>query len=106
VFGLSPLADAVMVYLLVALALCATILVITILEKFVEGGWLTLLVSAVLLAACFAIKRHYGSVVVRALRQLDSDLPSPPEAAAALSASRKASSVSRPSPPIGGVPSP
>ena len=63
---------------LVALALCATILVITILEKFVEGGWLTLLVTAALVVACFAIKRHYGSVV-RALRKLDSDLPSPPE---------------------------
>src|SRR5258708_6838715 len=63
---------------LLALALCATILVITILEKFVDGGWLTLLVTAVLVAACFSIKRHYGSVV-RALRKLDADLPSPAE---------------------------
>jgi len=63
---------------LVALALCATILVITVLEKFVEGGWLTLLVTAALVVLCFAIKRHYGSVV-RALRKLDSDLPSPSE---------------------------
>jgi hypothetical protein len=69
----------------VALSLCATILVITILEKFVDGGWLTLLVTAVLVVACFAIKRHYGSVV-RALRKLDSDLPSPPEVDAILSA--------------------
>jgi amino acid transporter len=66
-----------------ALALCATILVITILEKFVEGGWLTLLVTAVLVVVCFGIKQHYGSVV-RALRKLDSDLPSPPEVDAAL----------------------
>ena len=63
---------------LVALALCATILVITVLEKFVEGGWLTLLVTAALVVICFAIKRHYG-LVIRALRKLDSDLPSPPE---------------------------
>jgi amino acid transporter len=68
---------------LVALALCATILVITILEKFIDGGWLTLLVTAVLVVACFAIKRHYGSVV-NALRKLDSDLPSPPEVEEAL----------------------
>jgi hypothetical protein len=68
---------------LVALALCATILVITILEKFVEGGWLTLLVTAVLVVACFAIKQHYGAVV-RALRKLDADLPSPPEVEEAL----------------------
>ncbi|HET7541265.1 MAG TPA: amino acid permease [Polyangiaceae bacterium] len=68
---------------LVALALCATILVITVLEKFVEGGWLTLLVTAALVVMCFAIKRHYG-LVVRALRKLDSDLPSPPEVEDAL----------------------
>ena len=70
---------------LVALALCATILVITILEKFVDGGWLTLLVTALLVVACFAIKQHYSSVV-RALGKLDSDLPSPPEVDAALAA--------------------
>jgi len=68
---------------LVALALCATILVITILEKFIDGGWLTLLVTAVLVVACFSIKQHYGSVA-RALRKLDSDLPSPPEVEHAL----------------------
>jgi len=70
---------------LVALALCATILVITILEKFIEGGWLTLLVTAVLVVLCFGIKRHYGSVV-GALRKLDSDLPSPFEPEEALTA--------------------
>ncbi|HTA89880.1 MAG TPA: APC family permease [Polyangiaceae bacterium] len=73
----------------VALALCATILVITILEKFIDGGWLTLLVTAVLVVVCFGIKQHYGSVV-RALRKLDSDLPSPPEVEEALAlAARK-----------------
>ncbi len=70
---------------IVALLLCATILVITILEKFVDGGWLTLLVTALLVVACFAIKQHYGSVV-RALRKLDSDLPSPVEVDEALAA--------------------
>jgi hypothetical protein len=67
----------------VALALCATILVITILEKFIDGGWLTLLVTAVLVVVCFGIKEHYASVV-RALRKLDTDLPSPPEVEEAL----------------------
>ncbi len=70
---------------LVALALCATILVITILEKFIDGGWLTLLVTALLVVACFAIKQHYGSVV-NALRKLDCDLPSPPEVEEAIAA--------------------
>jgi len=61
-----------------AFVLCATILVITVFEKFVEGGWVTLVVTAVLVALCFWIKAHYGRVV-DALRQLDVDLPSPPE---------------------------
>ena len=42
--------------------LCATILTITVLEKFREGGWLTLLVTAVVVAVCFGIRRHYHFV--------------------------------------------
>jgi amino acid transporter len=63
---------------LLALALCATILVITVIEKFTEGGWVTLLVTTLLIVACLLIKRHYR-LVVGALKQLDADLPSPPE---------------------------
>jgi amino acid transporter len=63
---------------LLALVLCVTILAITVFEKFTEGGWVTLLVTAALILACFSIKRHYQRVV-RALRKLDEDLPSPPE---------------------------
>jgi amino acid transporter len=62
----------------VALALCLTILVITIVEKFAEGGWITLVVTTMLVVVCFFIKRHY-SAVVKALKKLDSDLPSPSE---------------------------
>jgi len=60
------------------LALCATILVITVIEKLTEGGWVTLVVTTALIVVCFLIKRHY-LLVVRALKQLDVDLPSPPE---------------------------
>jgi len=63
---------------LVALILCATILVITIIEKFAEGGWITLLVTALLVILCFMVKRHYN-LVASALGRLDHDLPSPPE---------------------------
>ncbi|MFO0663697.1 MAG: APC family permease [Polyangiaceae bacterium] len=63
---------------LLALALCATILVITVLEKFTEGGWVTLVVTVGLVGVCFLIHRHYRAVVA-ALRQLDVDLPSPDE---------------------------
>ncbi|HVW26343.1 MAG TPA: APC family permease [Polyangiaceae bacterium] len=63
---------------LVAAALCLTILGITIFEKFTEGGWITLLITALLAAACFAIRRHYD-LVVRAIRRLDRELPGPEE---------------------------
>ena len=42
--------------------LCATILVITTLEKFREGGWLTLAATCALIALCFQIRRHYRRV--------------------------------------------
>jgi len=59
-----------------ATVLCVTILAITILEKFAEGGWLTLLITAGLTVVCFLVKRHYG-LVVAAIRKLDRDLPDP-----------------------------
>jgi amino acid transporter len=62
----------------VALVLCASILVVTILEKFAEGGWVTLLVTAALVLACFGVKRHYERVAL-AVRSLDDELPSPAE---------------------------
>ncbi|MEO6575595.1 MAG: APC family permease, partial [Polyangiaceae bacterium] len=62
----------------IALVLCATILVVTVLEKFSEGCWLTLLVTALLVGVCLLIRRHYR-VVLEALQQLDLALPSPAE---------------------------
>lgn len=61
-----------------ALLLCLTILGITVVEKLAEGGWVTIAVTSLLVALCFLIKRHYRKVV-DALRQLDAELPSPPE---------------------------
>jgi amino acid transporter len=64
--------------------LCFVILVITVVEKLSEGGWLTVLVTVLLTLGCFLVKQHYARVV-RALRRLDDDLPGPeasPEAAA------------------------
>jgi amino acid transporter len=76
-----------------ALLLCATILTITTFEKFGEGGWVTLLVTSILVVLCFAIKRHYR-LVVAALKQLDVDLPSPPELEAPETTPPKPSSAS------------
>jgi amino acid transporter len=61
---------------LAGLLLCVTILIITIIEKFTEGGWVTILVTSILVVACFLVKRHYR-LVVTALRKLDDELPCP-----------------------------
>jgi hypothetical protein len=61
-----------------------TILVVTIMEKFGEGAWLTLVVTAGVTVLCFLVRRHYG-LVVKAIRRLDTELPGPeagPEARA------------------------
>jgi amino acid transporter len=58
---------------LVGLILCATILFITIIEKFAEGGWLTLLITSVVIGCCYVIKGHYLSVR-QGMAQLDEAL--------------------------------
>ncbi|MGB7788867.1 APC family permease [Methanoregula sp.] len=55
---------------IIGFLLCVTILIITLYEKLGEGGWLTLLMTSVLICVCFAIHRHY-SEVARWLRKLD-----------------------------------
>lgn len=52
------------------LALTSFILASLTLVKFHEGGWATLLVTGLLVASAFAIKRHYRSVQQQ-LRRLD-----------------------------------
>lgn len=47
---------------LTGLILCLTILSITLFEKFGEGGWLTLVITSLLIALCYLIKRHYQKV--------------------------------------------
>jgi amino acid transporter len=66
------------------LGLCVTILGITVFEKFGEGGWVTALVTALVVAGCFVIRRHYArveSTVDQLYRELD-DLPLGDSAAA------------------------
>lgn len=61
---------------LIGLALCLTILVVTTIEKFAAGGWLTLVVTGLLVATCLGIRRHYNRVVA-AIRRLDVELADP-----------------------------
>ncbi len=50
--------------------LCFSILMVSIFEKFTEGGWVTLALTACLIGVCGLIKRHYGWVK-RNLSRLD-----------------------------------
>jgi len=54
----------------VAFALCAAILVGTVWEKGEQGGWVTIVVTSLVVALCFAIRRHYAGVR-ESLRRLD-----------------------------------
>ena len=58
--------------------LCVTILSVTVFEKFEEGGWVTLLLTSVLIGLCYLIRRHYMKVraSVRQIEDLLSEMPS------------------------------
>ena len=58
---------------LVGLLLCVTILIITTVEKFAEGGWLTLVITSVVIGLCYMIKGHYVRVR-QGMRDLDDTL--------------------------------
>lgn len=47
------------------LVLCVTILVITIIEKFLLGGWVTLVVTGSVIGLAFLIRRHYETMTGR-----------------------------------------
>jgi amino acid transporter len=58
---------------LIGCAMCLTILCITVSEKFVEGGWVTVVATGAVVALCISIKRHYAGVFAR-LKRLDAIL--------------------------------
>lgn len=57
---------------LIGLAMCSTILTITVIEKFTEGGWITLLITLAVITAGALIRRHYGKVTQALTRAFDS----------------------------------
>jgi amino acid transporter len=63
----------------VALALCVSILVGVVSEKFLLGGWVTIVVTGVVVAGCFLIRRHYDRVQdnLKRLEAVFDDLPAP-----------------------------
>jgi len=61
----------------VGLVLCLTILIITVVEKFTQGGWMSLLMTSFVIGICYLIRGHYGKVR-RGIAKLDEmlvDLP-------------------------------
>ncbi len=47
------------------LSVTSGILVVTFVEKFAEGGWLTVLITAVVIALCVFVHRHYRAVATQ-----------------------------------------
>ena len=61
----------------VALVLCLSILVGTVYEKGRQGGWVTILVTSLLVGLCFLIRWHYRGVAA-SLKRLDAILTALP----------------------------
>jgi len=57
----------------IGLVMCLSILTFTIVLKFSQGAWLTLLVTTALIVVCLLVKSHYREVA-RQLAMLDADL--------------------------------
>ncbi len=51
-------------------AVTSSILAVTVVEKFGEGGWVTVLITSLVIGCCLAIHRHYDGVKAR-LREVD-----------------------------------
>ncbi|MEN6320354.1 MAG: APC family permease [Syntrophaceae bacterium] len=61
----------------IGLTLCLTILLVTVYEKFEEGGWVTILITSGVIGICYLIQRHYRKVRrgARQLEEILSELP-------------------------------
>jgi hypothetical protein len=62
---------------LMGLVVCAGILVITTVEKFAEGGWITLIITGLVIAIGLTIRNHYNTVGKRLDRAEELYAPPP-----------------------------
>ncbi len=63
-----------------AASVCGMILVVTLVEKFAEGGWMTAVITVSLVIVCVRIRSHYrrvGAKVAELSKQLEIDSPPP-----------------------------
>jgi amino acid transporter len=58
---------------LIGFVLCFTILIVSIVEKFSEGGWITLIITSALILLCYSIRWQYNRTR-RRLKHLDDTL--------------------------------
>ncbi len=56
----------------IGFVMCSSILVVIVSERFLLGGWVTLVVTTLVVALCFTIRRHYEAVR-DTLQGLDAD---------------------------------
>ncbi|MFN8769689.1 MAG: APC family permease [Neisseriaceae bacterium] len=47
---------------LIGFLVCFSILIVTVIEKFEEGGWLTILITTCVIVFCFVVRKHYREV--------------------------------------------
>jgi hypothetical protein len=66
----------------VTLVFCLTILVITVVEKFREGAWLTVVITSSFVGLCLMVQAHYTGIR-RHIRELDEILTNLPSAGVA-----------------------
>jgi len=71
--GANPLWKKRLTLFVVGATLCVSILVVSIVQKFWEGGWVTLAVTGVCITICVLIHRYYREVGFK-LKQLDETL--------------------------------
>jgi amino acid transporter len=45
--------------------ICSSILLVTVCEKFTDGGWMTIVVTTLCVLACLVVRRHYVDVAKR-----------------------------------------
>jgi amino acid transporter len=55
---------------IIGFILCFTILIVTIYEKLGQGGWLTLLITLIVVILCYFIHRHYAKIK-KAMKKFD-----------------------------------
>jgi amino acid transporter len=55
----------------VGLTMCVVILIVTVLQKFAQGGWITLAITGVVVVMCVLVKGHYTRVVTALQRSFE-----------------------------------